>query len=65
MDFDSRNTQIVELSIGDCIRMGNKILTVADIDGQDVCFRVDAADELISITRAANSIDGQQPSLPR
>ena len=65
MDFDSRNAQIVELSIGDCIRLGNKVLTVVDIDGQEACFRVDAADELISIARAADPLAAQQPGLPR
>lgn len=65
MEFDSRNAQVVELSVGDCIRMGNHVLTVVDVDGQEVCFRVDAADELISIVRAGSMPDPQHRGLPR
>ncbi len=35
----------VELSIGDSIRMDDQILTVLDISGDEVTFRVDAAED--------------------
>lgn len=31
----------VELSVGEVIRMGNHILTVIDIDGPNVSFRIE------------------------
>ena len=62
---DSANIQTVDLSIGDCIRIGSQTLTVVDIDGQEVCFRVDAADQLISIARATQTDLVPGPSAPR
>ena len=35
-----------ELAEGDSIRVGNRILTVIDIDGDDVSFRVETIDVL-------------------
>ena len=61
----SQSVQVVDLSIGDCIRIGNQVLTIVDIDGQDVCFRIDAADQLISITRADRTAMSPRPSTPR
>jgi YD repeat-containing protein len=69
MDFEneprSQSIQVVDLSIGDCIRIGNQVLTVVDVDGQDVCFRVDAANQLISIARADRSAIAPRSSTPR
>ena len=69
MDFEneprSQNIQVVDLSIGDCIRIGNQVLTVVDVDGQDVCFRVDAANQLISIARADRTSIAPRSSTPR
>ena len=33
--------QEFELSVGDAIRIGNRVLTLIDIDGGDVAFRID------------------------
>jgi hypothetical protein len=40
----------LELAVGDAVRVGDYLLTVVDIDGQDVGFRVDpgeSADDAI------------------
>jgi len=34
-----------ELSVGDSIRLDDQILTVMDISGDEITFRVDAADD--------------------
>jgi hypothetical protein len=34
-----------ELSVGDSIRLDDQILTVIDINGDEITFRVDIADE--------------------
>lgn len=34
----------LELGVGDVVRVGDFLLTVVDIDGQDVGFRVDPGD---------------------
>jgi len=69
MDFEHeprlQSVQIVDLSVGDCLRIGNQVLTVVDIDGDDVCFRVDAANEMISIARADRTPVSPRPSTPR
>jgi hypothetical protein len=33
-----------ELSVGDILRIGHHVITVVDIDGQDVSFRIDSED---------------------
>ena len=33
--------QTIELSVGDVVYLGNRTLTVIDIDGDEVSFRVD------------------------
>jgi hypothetical protein len=33
--------QEFELSVGDAIRIGNRVLTLIDIDGGEVAFRID------------------------
>jgi len=35
-----------ELAVGDSVRMDDQILTVMDISGDEITFRVDYADEL-------------------
>ncbi len=37
-----------ELSVGDSVRLDDQILTVIDITGEEITFRVDFADELES-----------------
>ena len=37
--------QEVELAVGDVVRIGNHLLTVIDIDGEDVSFRIDHLDD--------------------
>ncbi len=37
--------QEVELCVGDVVRIGDHLLTVVDIDGEDVSFRMDHIDE--------------------
>ena len=39
--------QTIELSVGDVVYLGSRTLTVIDIDGDEVSFRIDeiAADE--------------------
>ncbi|MGE5193103.1 MAG: hypothetical protein ACM3U2_11450 [Deltaproteobacteria bacterium] len=37
-----------ELSVGDSVRLDDQILTVIDISGEEITFRVDFADELES-----------------
>lgn len=69
MDFDrqlaSNNVQTIDLAIGDCVRIGQQALTIVDIDGDEVCFRVDAADQLITIARAGVKGTETRPSTPR
>jgi hypothetical protein len=36
-----RRVQEFELSVGDAIRIGNRVLTLIDIDGGEVAFRID------------------------
>lgn len=36
--------QIFELSVGDVLHIGDTVLTVIDIDGPEVSFRMDEAD---------------------
>lgn len=60
----------VELSIGDAIRMGNKILRVVDIEGDLVCFRVEADEpppaEQYPTAAWSHGDDGlDRPSWPR
>jgi hypothetical protein len=33
--------QEIELSVGDAVRIGNRIITLIDIDGLEVAFRID------------------------
>lgn len=35
----------MELSVGDVVCLGHSVLTVVDIDGQEVSFRVDKLDD--------------------
>ena len=35
----------VELGIGDVLLVGDRLMTVVDIDGDEVCLRFDAADD--------------------
>jgi hypothetical protein len=35
-----------ELAVGDSVRLDDQILTVIDISGEEITFRVDFADEL-------------------
>lgn len=51
--------QTMELAVGDMVVVGNQVLTVIDIDGDEVSFRLDSpanADELALIEQT-----GQQP----
>lgn len=34
-----------ELSVGDSVRVDDQILTVLDINGEEITFRIDLADE--------------------
>ena len=38
----------VELAVGDCVRMDDQVLTVLDISGDEVTFRIDTADDFES-----------------
>lgn len=35
----------IELSVGDVVQIGNQLLTVIDVDGDEVSFRIDDASE--------------------
>lgn len=65
MDFERRlnlpANETVDLSIGDSIRLGNQLLTVVDIDGDEVCFKIDSAE--VSITSGHES--NLRPATPR
>lgn len=47
--YDTRNhhmhEQEVELGIGDVVRIGDHLLTVIDVEGDDVSFRIDLITE--------------------
>ena len=45
----------VELSVGETIRIGDYCLTVIDIEGEEIAFRIDAADA-VSLEEIGNSV---------
>lgn len=51
--------QEFELSVGDAIRIGNRILTLIDIEGGEVAFRID---DIPSEARDSNSGEGFAPA---
>ncbi|HEV8004273.1 MAG TPA: hypothetical protein VGP63_30700 [Planctomycetaceae bacterium] len=51
--------QEFELSVGDAIRIGNRVLTLIDIEGGEVAFRID---DLPSEARDSDSGDGFIPA---
>ncbi len=51
--------QEFELSVGDAIRIGNRVLTLIDIDGGEVAFRID---ELPSESRDSDAGDSFTPA---
>jgi hypothetical protein len=51
--------QEFELSVGDAIRIGNRVLTLIDIEGSEVAFRID---ELPNETRDSDSGDSFAPA---
>jgi hypothetical protein len=51
--------QEVELSIGEAIRIGNRVLTLVDIEGGEVAFRLD---ELPIETRDSDSGENFVPA---
>jgi hypothetical protein len=51
--------QEFELTVGDAIRIGNRVLTLIDIEGGEVAFRID---ELPTDTRDSDSGDGFAPA---
>jgi len=50
--------QEFELSVGDAIRIGNRVLTLIDIDGGEVAFRIDEVPE----TRDSDSGESFTPA---
>jgi hypothetical protein len=54
-----RRVQEFELSVGDAIRIGNRVLTLIDIDGGEVAFRID---EVPNETRDSDSGDSFAPA---
>lgn len=48
--------QEVELAVGDVVRIGDHLLTVIDIDGDDVSFRIDHLDEATLPLEAAGAV---------
>jgi hypothetical protein len=51
--------QEFELTVGDAIRIGNRVLTLIDIDGGEVAFRLD---EIPSEKRDADSGENFVPA---
>ncbi len=51
--------QEFELSVGDAIRIGNRVLTLIDIEGGEVAFRID---ELPMEGRDSDAGDGFAPA---
>jgi hypothetical protein len=51
--------QEFELTVGDAIRIGNRVLTLIDIDGGEVAFRID---ELPIDTRDSDGGEGFPPA---
>jgi hypothetical protein len=54
-----RRVQEFELSVGDAIRIGNRVLTLIDIEGSEVAFRID---ELPNETRDSDGGDSFAPA---
>jgi hypothetical protein len=53
-----------ELSVGESVRIDNQILTVIDITGDEVTFRMDVFDEFESADVLCNS-EADRPFVPR
>ena len=51
--------QEFELSVGDAIRIGNRVLTLIDIEGGEVAFRID---ELPIETRDSDAGESRVPA---
>jgi hypothetical protein len=49
------------LAIGDNIQVGNKVLTVVDIDGEEIIFRVDS----LNHPTHRQSVQEKRDDLPR
>jgi hypothetical protein len=52
--------QEIELSIGDSIQIGQHTVTVIDIEGTEVCFRIEHEEEQEEI-----SVGGMNEFIPR
>jgi riboflavin synthase alpha subunit len=50
----------VELAIGDSVQIGNHVLTVMEIQGEEITFRLDNAEE-VDVTVAATTFTGRRP----
>jgi hypothetical protein len=49
--------QEIELSVGDAVRIGNRIITLIDIDGLEVAFRIDE----VPLEAAGSEINDKAP----
>jgi hypothetical protein len=55
----------VELSIGESVQLNDQILTVVDINDDEIIFRIEAVDESAILTDPFGETDGDQTWMRR